>query len=95
MIVSSMVGSALQAANVELAPGIRTGLTPRELKVLAFVAQGLSDAETAARLNWSVRTIKDAGRGAVHKLGCSNRSHAVAKAFLIGMLRGSKAVRRG
>ena len=57
------------------------GLTAREVQVLRMVAQGLSDAEIAARLvitrrtvNWYVTTI-------YRKIGVSSRSAATRYAF--------------
>jgi DNA-binding CsgD family transcriptional regulator len=52
------------------------GLTARELEVLRHVAAGLSDAETAARLYLSVRTVNAHLRSIYRKLGVRSRAAA-------------------
>ena len=48
-------------------------LTPRELDVLRLLARGLSNAEIAAQLVLSVRTVETYVYRAMQKLGVSNR----------------------
>jgi DNA-binding CsgD family transcriptional regulator len=52
------------------------GLTPRELEVLRYVAQGLTDAQIAERLFLSNRTVHAHARSVRRKLGVSTRSAA-------------------
>ncbi|MGW7369379.1 response regulator transcription factor [Streptomyces sp. NPDC054841] len=54
---------------------------PRELDVVRMLAEGLSTAEMAARLNYSQRTIKSIIRSMLERQGLRNRSHAVAHAL--------------
>jgi NarL family two-component system response regulator LiaR len=57
------------------------GLTERETEVLALLAQGLSNAEIAARLVISLATAKYHVRSILAKMGVSSRTEAVALAL--------------
>lgn len=61
-------------------------LSERELEVLAAVAEGLSNHETAERLYISERTVKWHASNIYGKLQVSNRTEAVAKARSLGIL---------
>ena len=63
------------------APSYPAGLTAREVEVLRLVAQGLSDAEVAARLYVSVHTVKTHLRAVYGKLGVASRSAATRVAL--------------
>jgi DNA-binding CsgD family transcriptional regulator len=52
------------------------GLTAREVDILRLVAVGLSDAEVAAQLVLSVRTVNAHLRSIYRKLGVRSRSAA-------------------
>jgi PAS domain S-box-containing protein len=54
-------------------------LTPRQLEILSFVAEGLPNAEIAARLFLSEATVKWHVRKIFKALGVSNRAQAVAR----------------
>jgi DNA-binding CsgD family transcriptional regulator len=56
----------------------RRGLTGREAEVLAHVAIGRSQAETAARLGVALRTVHKHLERAYRKLGVNNRAEAIA-----------------
>ena len=62
------------------------GLTERELEVLRFLAQGMSNADIAERLHRSVRTIEHHVAALADKLGADGRQAAVARARARGML---------
>jgi LuxR family maltose regulon positive regulatory protein len=55
-------------------------LTPREVEVLTFLAEGTSYKETAAQLFVSVNTLKTHAKRIYSKLGVGNRTQAVNKA---------------
>ena len=56
------------------------GLTARELDVLRFLVEGLSDAEIAARLTLSERTIGHHVSAILRKLDVPSRARAAAAA---------------
>ncbi|MFE6667977.1 LuxR C-terminal-related transcriptional regulator [Streptomyces sp. NPDC057697] len=66
------------------APG--TGLTPRELQVLRLVAEGLSNKQTARRLQISEHGVKRLVGNVLAKLNCPNRTLAVVRALEYGLL---------
>ncbi|WSF15981.1 LuxR C-terminal-related transcriptional regulator [Streptomyces sp. NBC_01353] len=70
------------------APGGKPGvtLTPRELDVLAAVAQGATNAGVAARLGLRPETVKGYLRSAMRKLGAHTRLEAVVAARRAGVL---------
>lgn len=58
--------------------GSQVGLTPREVEVLALIAQGASNMEIAERLYLSINSVKTYIRSAYAKIGATSRSRAVA-----------------
>jgi DNA-binding CsgD family transcriptional regulator len=58
----------------------QTLLTPRELEVLATLAEGLTNKAIARRLNISLHTVKFHVESLFRKLGARTRTEAVAKA---------------
>jgi DNA-binding NarL/FixJ family response regulator len=61
-------------------PTIAEALTPREVEVLALIAQGLPNKEIAERLIITERTVKFHASAILGKLGATNRTEAVALA---------------
>jgi ATP/maltotriose-dependent transcriptional regulator MalT len=61
-------------------------LTRREVEVLRLVAEGLTDADIAARLVLSKHTVHRHLQNAYTKLGCSSRAAAVARANKLHLL---------
>lgn len=59
------------------------GLTARELEVLGYLVEGLSDAELAARLTLSERTVGHHVSAVLRKLRVPSRSRAAAAAAAI------------
>ena len=62
-----------------------SGLTARELEVLALLAEGLRNAEIADRLFVSAKTVDHHVSAILRKLGARNRSEATVKASALGL----------
>jgi DNA-binding NarL/FixJ family response regulator len=70
-------------------------LTPREIEVLNWVADGLSNKEIAQKLSITERTIKNHISNIFQKLHVNDRTHAVVVAMqqkLIGIKKGKEMV---
>ncbi|HLI83737.1 MAG TPA: response regulator transcription factor [Bryobacteraceae bacterium] len=61
-------------------------LTPREVEVLSFVAQGLANKDIAQRLGTASGTVKMHVQKILEKLGAADRTHAVTIAIRRGIL---------
>ena len=61
-------------------------LTPRETEVLELAAQGLGNREIGDRLGTASGTVKIHMQNILHKLGASDRTHAVTLALRRGIL---------
>ena len=62
-------------------------LTPQELRLLRFLAEGHSYESAAANLNVSVNTVRNYVRSVYDKLHVHSKSEAVSKALRRGILR--------
>ncbi|WP_245812378.1 helix-turn-helix transcriptional regulator [Actinophytocola xinjiangensis] len=60
------------------------GLTQRETDVLALIAEGFDTTEIAAKLSYSVRTVKAVLSSLMARHGLRHRAHAVAFAVRAG-----------
>ena len=67
-------------------PGTSERLSPRELEVLAYVAEGRSNREIATALFISDVTVKSHLTRILRKLDASSRTHAVARARELHLL---------
>ncbi|MGW2641168.1 response regulator transcription factor [Streptomyces sp. NPDC001348] len=78
----------LTACGLLTGPGPAAGpsLAPRELDVLACVADGATNAAVAGRLGLRPETVKGYLRSAMRKLGAHTRGEAVATARRTGLL---------
>lgn len=61
-------------------------LTPQEQRVIALVAQGLTNHEIASILGLSSSTVKHYLRSACQRLGAPNRTAAVTRYYAYGGL---------
>ncbi len=61
-------------------------LTPRELEVLAFLAQGMTNKELADELYISINTVKRHLKAVFDKLDVHTRAAAAAKAVSAGLV---------
>jgi DNA-binding NarL/FixJ family response regulator len=61
-------------------------LTPREVEVLSFVAQGLANKDIAERLGTASGTVKMHVQKILEKLDAADRTHAVTIAIRRGIL---------
>ena len=64
----------------------RLGLTPRELEILALIAEGLSNREIATRLFVSENTVKTHSANLFSKLSAKRRTQAVQLAKEAGVI---------
>ena len=62
------------------------GLTGRQVEVLGLLAEGLTDAEIAARLSLSTKTVGHHVSAVLAKLGVSSRRQAAAAAHRLGVV---------
>ena len=61
-------------------------LSDREIEVLQLIAEGLTNPEIATRLYLSLNTVKVHTRNVYGKLGVNNRTQAVSKGRVLGIL---------
>jgi LuxR family maltose regulon positive regulatory protein len=66
--------------------GLVEKLSKREIEVLQLISEGLTNQEIADRLYLSLNTVKVHTRNINGKLGVSNRTKAVARAKVLGIL---------
>ena len=85
--------AGLESDAIVVAPGDEEGweapddpLTPRELEVLALLAEGLANKSIAARLAISDQTVKFHVAAICGKLGATNRTDAVRRAIRRGLV---------
>lgn len=81
-----VLGPALERRVIDAMRTRRSGLSDREIDVVALVAEGLSNREIAARLYVGEATVKTHLNHAFGKLGVDNRTAAVAKARVAGLI---------
>ena len=89
-IRQAMEGTVYQpfgAALEEKSASVRaSGLTQRELEILALVAEGKSNKQVAAELFVAVQTVKFHLTSLYRKLGANTRTEAVREAYCQGLL---------
>lgn len=85
----SVFGWEFHRSVVELldrADETRVRVPPREIAVLAAAAAGRTARQTATELGLSTDTVEGYLRDAVRRLGCINKTHAVAVAVRRGLI---------
>lgn len=85
VVASKLMQRVSEKASGQPAPPVEA-LTPRELEVLALLAQGLQNKEIAQELVISERTVKFHVSSILQKLGAGNRTEAVTTAIQIGLV---------
>ena len=70
----------------EADPDIPQPLTPREVEILALLAEGLPNKAIASRLGISDQTVKFHVSAIYGKLGASNRTDAVGRGVRRGLI---------
>jgi len=74
----------------EVAPGIDSRstdqLSPREMQVMRWIAEGATNSQIAQTLHVSEQTVKSHVKSILAKLGAHDRTHAVALARRLGLL---------
>lgn len=86
-VISPDVAMQLAGARYADRRGQGGGLTPRELEVLQQLAEGRTNAQIAANLGLSARTIKTHVQNLLGKLDTPDRTGAVAQGFRQGLIR--------
>jgi transcriptional regulator EpsA len=66
--------------------GTKALVTRREIQILAWVREGMSNHQISAELGISPLTVKNHVQKILRKLGAANRAQAVAKAMSLGLL---------
>ena len=61
-------------------------LTPRERDILSWSARGKTYLDIAQILSISVETVKSHAKTGIQKVDASNRTHAVARALMLGLI---------
>lgn len=89
MLSIALAASVAHERMARLSPTVPTAaltrLTPRERDCLAFVAEGLSDADIGEKLGISQTTAHAHVEGAKRKLGAKTRAQAVARLYALGL----------
>ena len=87
---SAPAAQAPASPNTPFAPDPRKretlGITPREMDILALIAQGMSNREIAEKLFVSENTVKTHSSRVFDKLGAKRRTQAVQLGKKLGLL---------
>ncbi|MEU3527904.1 response regulator transcription factor [Streptomyces sp. NPDC038707] len=85
-VTRTVVDGYLNGGTQERPPKALGRLTEREREVLVLIAEGLSNADIAARMHLSTGTVKDHVSAILTKLGVSGRVQAALLAQRAGLL---------
>ena len=85
-LATRLVQDYLKRAEAGDQPMIHDDLTPRELEVLTLIAEGMTNAEIAARLVISVKTVDRHRENIMHKLNMHSRIDLVKYSLRMGLI---------
>ena len=86
LMARQVIGGALDTQAVAGASATEVGLAPREISVLQFLGNGLSNREIAKKMYISEGSVKAYLANACTKLGVRDRLQAVIRGFLLGFV---------
>jgi len=86
LMARQVIGGALDAQAVAGATATEVGLAPREISVLQFLGNGLSNREIAKKMYISEGSVKAYLANACTKLGVRDRLQAVIRGFELGIV---------
>jgi DNA-binding NarL/FixJ family response regulator len=78
-------GLSGEGTGQDLTAQMMENLTPRELEILALLAEGYGNKQICTRLNLADITVKKYIKNILTKLGVSNRTHAALMAVRLGL----------
>ncbi|MBI5883474.1 MAG: response regulator transcription factor [Elusimicrobia bacterium] len=84
-VMGKLIQGLRQMANSQ-GEGSPVALTKTEIRVLVLLGTGLANKEIAAKMDCSVKTIKNHLNAIFQKLGVSNRTEAVVKGIEMGLI---------
>ncbi|MFA6003666.1 MAG: response regulator transcription factor [Elusimicrobiota bacterium] len=84
-VMGKLIAGLRQMASGE-GQGSPVALTKTEIRVLVLLGSGLSNKEIAAKMECSVKTIKNHLNAIFQKLEVSNRTEAVVKGIEMGLI---------
>ncbi|MBI5210335.1 MAG: response regulator transcription factor [Elusimicrobia bacterium] len=84
-VMGKLIAGLRQMANSQ-GEGSPVALTKTEIRVLVLLGSGLANKEIAAKMECSVKTIKNHLNAIFQKLGVSNRTEAVVKGIEMGLI---------
>ena len=86
LMARQVIGGALDTQAVAGATATEVGLAPREISVLQFLGNGLSNREIAKKMYISEGSVKAYLGNACTKLGVRDRLQAVIRGFELGIV---------
>ena len=92
-VLSSLFAEEVQSAIRVVRTDCR--VTNREAEILRWIRHGKTNDDIASILDLSPNTVKNHVKKILRKMGVENRSHAVARAFSLGILSPSDTLPQG
>lgn len=85
VVIAPSLASAISRGEVNAGP-VASDLTPREMEVLVFLAEGLTNKAIAHNLGISEHTVKFHVNSILNKLDAQSRTDAVVRATRLGLI---------